>query len=72
VLTNTPQAVNDNATTIINTPVDINVLSNDSGLDDGFGRLTIYQAPAFGIVVVNANRTITYTLKLHVCGNRNL
>ncbi|BDX37387.1 hypothetical protein CYCD_07420 [Tenuifilaceae bacterium CYCD] len=58
---NTPQAVNDNATTIINTPVDINVLSNDSGLDDGFGNLAIYQAPAFGTVVVNANRTITYT-----------
>ncbi|MGE0078543.1 MAG: Ig-like domain-containing protein [Bacteroidales bacterium] len=58
---NVPLAVNDNSTTLINTPVDINVLANDSGLDDGFGNLAVHVAPSFGSVVVNANRTITYT-----------
>jgi len=58
---NIPVAVNDNASTTINKAVDINVLANDRGLDDGFGSLTIYKVPAFGTVIVNANRTITYT-----------
>lgn len=56
-----PGAADDNASTIINTPVDINVLANDSGLEDGFGNLTIFAAPSFGSVIVNSNRTITYT-----------
>lgn len=56
-----PTAVNDNASTLVNTPVDINVLANDSGLEDGFGDLTIHSAPLFGSVVVNSNRTVTYT-----------
>jgi hypothetical protein len=56
-----PEAKNDNASTIINTPVEINVLANDSGLDDGFGSIYVHSNPAFGTVVVNANRTITYT-----------
>jgi gliding motility-associated-like protein len=57
----TPIAVNDTVTTTINNPVVVNVLRNDSGLDDGFGSLTIYQNPEFGSVQVNANRTVTYT-----------
>ncbi len=56
-----PVAVNDAATTIVNKPVTINVLANDSGLDDGFGSLYIYKQPQFGSVVVNSNRTVTYT-----------
>ncbi|MEW5845404.1 MAG: Ig-like domain-containing protein [Bacteroidota bacterium] len=56
-----PVAVNDAATTTINKPVTISVLANDSGLDDGFGSLYIYSQPQFGNVVVNANRTVTYT-----------
>ena len=56
-----PLANKDSVSTIINKPVNINVLANDSGLDDGFGSITIYQAPEFGSVQVNANRTITYT-----------
>jgi hypothetical protein len=36
-------------------------LANDSKLDDGFGSLTIKTAPTHGTVVVNDNRTITYT-----------
>jgi hypothetical protein len=56
-----PSAVDDNAITTVNTSVTVNVLANDTNLDDGFGGLTIYRAPAFGSVVVNANRTITYT-----------
>jgi gliding motility-associated-like protein len=57
---NLPVAQNDVANTIINTPVDINVLANDTGLDDGFGNLTIRTQPMFGTVAINANRTITY------------
>jgi gliding motility-associated-like protein len=57
---NVPVAQNDVANTIINTPVDINVLANDTGLDDGFGNLTILTHPIFGTVAINANRTITY------------
>ncbi|HOK86480.1 MAG TPA: Ig-like domain-containing protein, partial [Tenuifilum sp.] len=56
-----PVAVNDAASTYVNTPVTIPVLANDSGLDDGFGSLYIYSQPQFGTVVVNANRTVTYT-----------
>ncbi len=56
-----PIANNDSTSTIINEPVNINVLANDSGLEDGFGSIAIYQAPEFGSVQVNANRTITYT-----------
>lgn len=58
---NTPTAVDDDATTMVNKAVDINVLANDSGLDDGFGKLGIHKHPTFGAVVVNANRTIKYT-----------
>ena len=56
-----PVAADDAATTKVNTPVYINVLANDRGLDDGFGSLYIYLQPEFGTVVVNANRTVTYT-----------
>jgi len=56
-----PVANDDEATTAENTTKAINVLANDSGLDDGFGSLTVYTQPANGSVVVNANRTVTYT-----------
>ena len=56
-----PVANDDAATTLVNTMVEIDVLDNDTGLDDGFGSLTIYEAPAFGSAVVTASRTIEYT-----------
>ncbi len=56
-----PVANPDAAITEENTPVDINVLSNDTGLEDGFGSLTIHTAPVNGSVVINEDRTITYT-----------
>ena len=56
-----PVANDDAATTVVNTPKEINVLANDSGLDDGFGSITIFTQPANGNVTVNANRTVTYT-----------
>ncbi len=57
----TPLAINDTVSTNVNTPVMVNVLKNDRGLEDGFGSLTVYENPQFGSVQVNANRTITYT-----------
>ena len=56
-----PVAVSDTSTTLANTPVDINVLSNDTGLEDGFGDLLIFTEPVHGTAIVNPNRTITYT-----------
>jgi len=56
-----PFAVNDTIETIENTPVNINILANDSNFDDGFGKIIIFTEPMFGVVEVNDNRTITYT-----------
>ncbi|MFO8021934.1 MAG: Ig-like domain-containing protein, partial [Perlabentimonas sp.] len=56
-----PVANNDEATTYLNTPVQIDVLANDSGLEDGFGDLIIQQNPQFGDVVVNDDYTVTFT-----------
>jgi len=64
-----PIANNDIAETIVNTPVDISVLANDSGLDDGFGSLINYTNPSHGILIVNPNRTITYTPTTGYIGN---
>ncbi|HRX30584.1 MAG TPA: Ig-like domain-containing protein, partial [Tenuifilaceae bacterium] len=57
---NVPVAQDDNAQTLVNTPVDVNILANDRGLEDGFGEIYIKQQPSFGSVVINANRTVTY------------
>nr|HPQ33881.1 Ig-like domain-containing protein [Tenuifilaceae bacterium] len=56
-----PNAVNDQATTTINTSVDVAILANDSGFEDGFGEITIHNEPPFGTVEINENRTVTYT-----------
>ncbi len=56
-----PIAVDDNVSTLFNVSVDINVLANDSGLDDGFKSLSIFKSPSFGEATVNANRTVKYT-----------
>ena len=55
-----PTAIDDNVETLENTSVDINVLANDYGLEDGFGQIIIHELPENGSVVINPNRTITY------------
>ncbi|MGE0089642.1 MAG: Ig-like domain-containing protein, partial [Bacteroidales bacterium] len=64
-----PVANDDNAETTINTDVTISVLANDSGLEDGFGRLQIHTNPTHGTVLVNANRSVTYTPTAGYTGN---
>jgi large repetitive protein len=64
-----PVANADIANTIVNTAVDINILANDAGLEDGFGSISISANPKFGSVTVNANRTITYTPGAWFVGN---
>ena len=61
VINHLPVAADDAATTVVDIPVNINVLSNDTGLEDGFGGLSIHKQPLHGSVLVNPNRTITYT-----------
>ncbi|WP_153559190.1 tandem-95 repeat protein, partial [Roseimaritima sediminicola] len=56
-----PVAVNDAATTDEDTAVTIDVLSNDSDVDEDALGVTIETAPANGSVVINNDRTITYT-----------
>ncbi|PRY97821.1 gliding motility-associated-like protein [Marinilabilia salmonicolor] len=56
-----PIATDDQATTYLNTPVTIDVLSNDTGLEDGMGNIAIPTSPASGSVQVNADHTVTFT-----------
>ncbi|RFM31929.1 Ig-like domain-containing protein, partial [Chitinophaga silvisoli] len=60
---NNPVAVDDSVTVIANTPLDIDVLANDSAGTSTFetGSITIIDQPAHGSVVVNSNGTVTYT-----------
>ena len=55
-----PVAVDDSATTPVNTPVTVSVLTNDTA---GTGTLTVTSTstPAHGTVVINAGGTVTYT-----------
>jgi gliding motility-associated-like protein len=55
-----PVAINDSATTIMNEWVNINVLNNDMGLEDGIAGITIYTKPTNGTVFVNSDNTVTY------------
>ncbi|MDA3779078.1 MAG: Ig-like domain-containing protein, partial [Bacteroidales bacterium] len=64
-----PIANDDIAETVENTAVDINVIANDTGLEDGFGSLSIYTAPNNGTVEINLNRTVTYTPANSFIGN---
>ena len=61
IVNHIPVAVDDHVTTTVNTSVHVSVLDNDAGLEDGFGNLLIHSLPLYGEVVVNSNRTITYT-----------
>lgn len=55
------KALPDSATTPQNTAVTIPVLSNDSGINGGIINLSINQQPANGSVIINTDKTITYT-----------
>ncbi len=56
-----PVAVNDIANTLLNTPVVIAVLANDSDPDAQPLTVTSVSVPAHGTVVINVNGTISYT-----------
>ena len=56
-----PVAMDDKVYTRMNEPVTVEVLENDSGLDDGMGHITIPGNPSYGKAEVNSNHTITYT-----------
>ncbi len=61
VLAAPPQAVDDVRTTRVNTPVTINVLSNDSDPDGDAIELVQVSAPAMGTAIVNADGGVLYT-----------
>lgn len=56
-----PDAVDDSASTVTNTPVDVAVLANDSDDDGDPLTITDVGVPAHGTAVVNPDSTITYT-----------
>ena len=56
-----PSAVNDIASTTTGKPVVINVLGNDSDPDGILQAPTVTVQPLYGSVLVNADKTITYT-----------
>jgi large repetitive protein len=57
----TPQAVNDIATTNEDTQTTISVLTNDTDMDGDALTVTTTTSPSHGNAVVNADGTITYT-----------
>jgi len=64
-----PQAVNDGATTTMNTPVTVAVLTNDSDSDGDTLTVTTVGAPSHGTTVKNGDNTITYTPAANYIGN---
>jgi len=69
-----PVAVDDNATTNEDTPVNISILNNDSDPDGLIDPATVAITvnPVHGTVVVNPNGTITYTPNADYYGNDTL
>jgi T1SS-143 domain-containing protein len=67
---NAPLAVNDTATTAINTPLTVAVLANDSDRDGGTLTLTgaTLANPAQGSIVVNPDGTLTFTPAANISG----
>ncbi len=63
-----PVAVKDYAKTYKEKPVTINILKNDTGLEDGLDSMCIFIQPTNGTVVINSNRTVTYTPYNHYIG----
>jgi hypothetical protein len=63
-----PVANDDSSTTIIDTPVIIDVLENDTALDDVPLSLTIDNSTSNGGLVINLDHTITYSPELSFVG----
>ncbi len=57
----TPDAVNDSATTNEDTAVNVNVLANDTDADGNTLTVTSVTAPAHGTAVINPDKTVKYT-----------
>jgi gliding motility-associated-like protein len=66
-----PIAVNDTARTLVNQPVTISVLQNDTLNGVLAGRVGIVSQPRFGIALVNGNNQIVYTPQNSFCGGRD-
>ncbi|MCW3808091.1 Calx-beta domain-containing protein, partial [Plebeiibacterium marinum] len=66
---NLPVATDDSGDTDEDVPVTINVLTNDSGLEDGGLVVTIVAQPENGSVVVNEDNTLTITPDSDVSGS---
>lgn len=65
----TPMTVNDSTSTGENTAVNINILDNDTGLDDTPLQLSIATAATHGSTVVQSNMTVTYTPNSNFSGS---
>jgi len=64
-----PVANEDNSSTSIDTPVIVDVLENDTALDDVPLTLTIESLPSNGDIEVNPDNTITFTPDLSFTGD---
>lgn len=64
-----PNAVNDQATTPLNTPVTIPVLDNDTDPNPDALTLTWVSTPAYGAAQIEPNGTVTYTPNTNFIGN---
>ena len=56
-----PVANDDEVETFMNTPIDIDVLANDTGLEDGLQQIEVIIEPSNGSTYVNVDNTIRYT-----------
>jgi gliding motility-associated-like protein len=69
-----PDAVNDEASTLLNTPVDIDILANDDLGNCFIPELNVLDmdeggiGPGNGIVVTNPDMTVTYMPNVDFCG----
>jgi gliding motility-associated-like protein len=61
IINHPPVAADDYDTTAANTPVSIQVLSNDSDLDGDPLTVSLCGTPANGVVILNKDKTFTYT-----------
>lgn len=69
-----PDAVNDEASTLLNTPIDIDILANDDLGDCYIAILNVLDmdeggiGPGNGIVVTNPDMSVTYVPNVDFCG----
>ena len=63
-----PDAVNDSAATLEDTPVEIDVLNNDDDLDEDALTVTNVSDPPHGTAAIQANGRVYYTPEAHFYG----